>query len=498
MSIVLRAIEERDVASTKILRQKKFTQLAIFSHFDEGCIVDEYVVYALKELFKLKFDIVFVTTSEKIRPSQLAKIEKYLFMSIVKKNRGYDFMSWKTGLSFVPEYKKYKTILHINDSIFFPLLNPKKMFDSMKLQGFDCWGLTDSLKQAYHIESFFWVVNQRLLQSQIYKDFWDECQILHDKSQIIQKYEMGFAPLFLKHGFKCSAYIPLQKILEKLDLAYLKNSVENLEQKRSFNLFWDLIIKDFQAPFIKKKILIKSHVEYNPTTFSYKEVLQQSTLYDINLIELFLQREENKNQLQMEQKSDEFFANLSVFIKVLRTLQGEKKLVLYGFGEVGCLIYANLKNNITKVVDQYYLSLRNRYKSIDKFCSIQEIESLEMVLVGALGREEVIKNVLCDSCIYEKNIITIGDFLPFNPLKFANNITKLLYNFDALYRLSVEKKFALFFYSSSENLNELVKNYLKVHGMHSVEVFIAPQNNQIYFVLSGENKFLHRIEFMFV
>lgn len=490
--------EQKDVISKKLLRQKKFTQLAVVSHYDTTQIIDDYVVYMLQELYKLKFDIVFVTTSEKIQSNQLAKIQKYLLMSVVKKNIGYDFMSWKTGLSLVDDYKNYETILHINDSIFFPLVNTTKMFDTMKLQEVDCWGLTDSFKQTYHIESFFWVVNQRLLQSKVYEDFWNQCQILNDKSQIIQKYEMGFAPLFLKHGFKCSAYIPLQKILQKIDLSYRKNSVENLEQKRSFNLFWDLIIKDFQAPFIKKKILIKSHAEYNPTTFGYKEVLYQHTSYDIDLIEHVLQREENINQLQMEQKRDEFFANLSVFTKALKTLQGEKKLVLYGFGEVGYLIYSNLEKNIAKVVDRYYLSLRNRYKNISKFYSLREIESLEIIVVGALGREEVIEKVLCDSGIHKENIITIGDLFPYNPLKFANNITKLLYNFDALYRLGVEEEYALAFYSSSEDLNELVRNYLKAHGMQGVKVFVAPQKNQIYFVLSQGNKFIHRIDFMFV
>ncbi len=497
--IFLNSLELKSIIYLNTNKYKKLNNnLCIISHFDANQIIDDYVVYMLQELYKLKFDIVFVTTSEKIQSNQLAKIQKYLFMSVVKKNIGYDFMSWKTGLSLVDDYKNYETILHINDSIFFPLVNPKKMFDTMKLQEVDCWGLTDSFKQTYHIESFFWVVNQRLLQSKVYEDFWNQCQILNDKSQIIQKYEMGFAPLFSKHGFKCSAYIPLQKILQKIDLSYRKNSIENLEQKRSFNLFWDLIIKDFQAPFIKKKILIKSHAEYNPTTFGYKEVFYQHTSYDIDLIEQVLQREENINQLQMEQRSDEFFANLSVFTKALKMLQGEKKLVLYGFGEVGYLIYSNLEKNIVKVVDRYYLSLRNRYKNINKFYSLQEIESLEIIVVGALGREEVIEKVLCDSGIHKENIITIGNFLPYNPLKFANNITKLLYNFDALYRLCIEKQYTLSFYSSSENLNELVKNYLKVHGLQGVKIFVAPQNNQIYFVLSEGNKFMNSVEFMFV
>ena len=82
----------------------------------------------IKQLHKLKFDVVFVTTSEKISSVKLDSLKKYLHTSIIRKNLGYDFISWKTGLSFVKDYKKYKSILHINDSIFFPLVNPKKIF----------------------------------------------------------------------------------------------------------------------------------------------------------------------------------------------------------------------------------------------------------------------------------------------------------------------------------------------------------------------------------
>ncbi|MBA3026534.1 MAG: hypothetical protein FP820_09005, partial [Sulfurimonas sp.] len=490
--------EHRAIVKVNSLREKRFRKLCIFSHFDSKQTIEAYVVAMLKSLYQLGFDIIFVSTSHKITTQQLHKIDKYLLMSIVRQNKGYDFISWKTGLSFVEDYKNYEMILHINDSIFFPLVNPKKMFDTMKAKKLDCWGLTDSFKQTYHLESFFWVVHQRLLKSQVYENFWNECQILSDKSEIIQKYEMGFVPYFVKYGFKCSAYIPLQTILQKINLLDSKNGAENLEHKRSFNLFWDLIIKDFKAPFIKKKILIKSHTEYNPTTFSYKEVLQRYTPYNVRLIERFLQREESANQYDIEQKSHEFFANMEAFAAVLQMLQRENNLVLYGFGEVGYFIYSNLESNIVKIVDRNYISLSSRYQKIEKFCSIKKIKNSEMIVIAALGREKSIIQALQNEKIDNGNAILIGDFLPCDALKFANNITKLFYNIDALYRLCVENKYNFSFCSSNQNLNKLIKNYLKMHRTQEIEVCLIQDTYQIYFLLFYADKQVHRINFTFI
>ena len=69
-------------------------------------------------LNKLKFDIVFITTSENMNIKELKKISSYIKISIIKKNIGYDFISWKTGLYAVDKYNYYKQIIHLNDSIF--------------------------------------------------------------------------------------------------------------------------------------------------------------------------------------------------------------------------------------------------------------------------------------------------------------------------------------------------------------------------------------------
>lgn len=307
---------------------------------------------------------------------------------------------------------------------------------------------------------------------------------------------MGFANLFINHGYKCSTYIPIKQVLKKIKLSLKENSLENLEQKRSFNLFWDLIIKKFNAPFIKKKILIKSHSEYNPTTFLYKEILNTYTTYNINLIENTLKKEEPKDS-ELQEKANQFFSNLEIFLKLINKLKSNKNLIIYGFGEVGYLVFSNLPN-IKKIIDQNYTSLLSRYNHINKFYSENDININDEILITAFGREKNIINSLEKINIKYKKIISIENLFPYNTLKFANNITKLLYNIDSLNRLSIEKKYKLFISTSSKNLNIILKNYLETSGKKNISFELNKEKNSIKFLIFKSEKLLHKLDFTFV
>lgn len=476
---------------------KQNNKLCIISHYDKNHNIEDYVKYMVKQLYNLGFDIVFVSTSENISLEKFDKLKDYLHTVVIRENVGYDFISWKTGLSFVKNYKEYESILHINDSIFFPLVNPKKMFKKMDKKGVDFWGLTDSLKQTYHLESFFLVVNKNLLQSDIYRYFWNNCTILENKNEIISKYEMGFTTLFLNHGYKCSAYIQINKVLKKIKNSFKENSSENLEQKRSFNYFWDIIIKEFKAPFVKKKILIKSHSEYNPTTFSYKKVLKKRTSYDIGLIKNFLKREK-EDKLQIKEKAKEFFINLDAFNNAIKEFKNSKNLVIYGFGEAGYLVYSNLQNSISKIIDQNYTSLSSRYKHIDKFNSINAINKDDEILITAFGREDSILNYLENMNIKYKKLISIEKKLSFSSLKFSNNLTKLLYNIDSLYRFCIEKNYRLSIFTSSKELKNLLENYLKLSAIKNIDFVLCEEVDSLYFLIFSSKKLISKSSFIFV
>jgi hypothetical protein len=83
-------------------------------------------------------------------------------------------------------------------------------------------------------------------------------------------------------------------------------------------------------------------------------------------------------------------------------------------------------------------------------------------------------------------------------LKFANNITKLLYNIDSLNKLSIEKKYKLFISTSSKNLNIILKNYLEMSGIKNISFELNKDKNSIKFLIFKSEKLLHKLDFTFV
>ena len=77
--------------------------LAIFSSFDKDNIIDDYVVYYLKELSKFA-DIIFVADNY-ISKFQLDKIREYTIKAIAYSHGEYDFGGYKTGYIYAKENK---------------------------------------------------------------------------------------------------------------------------------------------------------------------------------------------------------------------------------------------------------------------------------------------------------------------------------------------------------------------------------------------------------
>jgi hypothetical protein len=180
---------------------------------------------------------------------------------------------------------------------------------------------------------------------------------------------------------------------------------------------------------------------------------------------------EEPKDSELQEKANQFFSNLEIFLKLINKLKSNKNLIIYGFGEVGYLVFSNLPN-IKKIIDQNYTSLLNRYNHINKFYSENDININDEILITAFGREKNIINSLEKINIKYKKIISIENLFPYNTLKFANNITKLLYNIDSLNRLSIEKKYKLFI----SNVLELVTDPLNIPLKYTLDTLLLLVN----------------------
>jgi rhamnosyltransferase len=254
---------------------KKGEKLCIFSHFDKDDIIDEYVVYYIKKLYEYGFDVVFVSTSEKLSIDEIYKIQIYCRDVLVKENIGYDFGAWQTGILYLnDELFKYDSLLLCNDSVYAPLCSFDEVFDKMQGQ-YDFWGLTDSFEIYHHLQSYFMVFNKKIINSKIFLDIWKTYKIYKLKRNIILQYEIGLSQKLIKSGYSIGSYCPFIQI----DTSLFRNVS---------HFHWKELIEKFRCPVLKVELLRENPKDIDIS--KWKEVIEETFDYDIRLIENHLNR----------------------------------------------------------------------------------------------------------------------------------------------------------------------------------------------------------------
>ena len=235
------------------------SHICLFAHYDLNGIIDDYVIYYLKELAKVQLDIVFITVCEKINDKELIKIKKYVTHVVVRENIGYDFGSWKIGYDYLIENDiPVETLTFVNDSVYGPFNNLSHIYNKMNDKNFDVWGLTDNYYSTYHLQSYFLVFNKKVINSMLFIDFMKSIKSIDDKVELIEKYEIGLSKI-LSAEFKLGSYISINDVIKKIPkkLRFHPTVAKSLKDKtiNVTHFTWDILIKNFKFPFIKIELL---------------------------------------------------------------------------------------------------------------------------------------------------------------------------------------------------------------------------------------------------
>jgi len=282
----------------------KIQRATILVHYDKDDQVDDYVYTYLKALRIVTTHLVFVSTA-KLKYTQIEKLKLHCDEVIIRENIGYDFMSYKIGLESF-DYSTYDEVLICNDSVYGPLYPMQKLFDTMHSQKCDFWGITDNTDMGYHIQSYFMLIKKPVLQSTVFLNFWKDVEILHNKDEIIKRYEVGFSQLLIKAGFiaKSSTYFQPssmqkfsifiskftpKKIMKKLKSLFLgKAKIIRIGKINTTHYFWKELILSGSVPFIKIELLRDNPM--NVDIKDFEKIISEVSDYDTSLIKSHLQR----------------------------------------------------------------------------------------------------------------------------------------------------------------------------------------------------------------
>lgn len=262
----------------KFIHKFKNKNLCIFAHYDKHDIIDEHVIFYIKSLYAEDFDVIFVSTCENMQVKELNKLRDITSAVIIRKNVGYDFGSYKTGLIQCQDISNYNSLIITNDSIFAPILPLASMITSIKNTEYDICGMTDNYEISYHIQSYFVYFTKKVITDKKFIDFFNKIEVLENKQDIIEKYEIGLSIFYSDLGFKLGAIGAYDNMK-----AYHKNNILN-----STLYFWDILIKENKVPMIKVEL-----IRDNPNKVNISQIEQfivKNTNYDFNLIKNYLRR----------------------------------------------------------------------------------------------------------------------------------------------------------------------------------------------------------------
>jgi len=210
-------------------------RFCIFASFDPQSRVADYVFHYVSQLCDLGFCIIFVTTSEQVRESDIDRLRSFCAYIVHRRNVGLDFGSWKIGLTFIPRPMTGKSLLLANDSVYGPLFDLRESFARAEREGYDLWGITDNWEVQYHVQSYFVYLNEAFCGSEAFSQFFAGMKLIDSKIVAINRYEVGLSQCALRAGFKVGALCSYTSII-KHALDDANQRLEKLSQLRvNFN-----------------------------------------------------------------------------------------------------------------------------------------------------------------------------------------------------------------------------------------------------------------------
>lgn len=288
----------------------KHKNLAIFAGFDKDEIVDNYVIFYLRELAK-NADIIAVFDND-LSDFEKSKIAPFCIKIIAQNHGEYDFGSYKRGYFFAQEIlANYDRLVLCNDSVFGPFYSFEKIFAKIPHDENVVWGVAKHLRKACngwagrdfieeHLQSYFIALPKKAFLNPNFQHFMKDIKRLENKDEVIFQYEIGMSQMLKAQGFE------------------LKSSYENMCDLANFAHF--RVLREFDGAFIKKSFLPQYNLKNAYQILSFIE--SRGGGFDVCLILNYYERMggiylANKSQIDEIQKFKRLCKKVAKFAKLI-------------------------------------------------------------------------------------------------------------------------------------------------------------------------------------
>lgn len=173
----------------------KKQRLFLFAGYDANGIIDDAIIYYAEQLNKFG-DVILVMDCD-AKKSETDKIRKYCIHVTATRHGEYDFGSYKRAYAFARDkgiLKNYDEIYLVNDSVFGPMRDMKKVLNKMESVKSDATGMVVSKHRTHaYMESWFVRLNNKIATSDWFDKFITSVTNQPTKNCVTVKYEHGLS-----------------------------------------------------------------------------------------------------------------------------------------------------------------------------------------------------------------------------------------------------------------------------------------------------------------
>ncbi|MBJ8325324.1 rhamnan synthesis F family protein [Streptococcus pacificus] len=226
-------------------------RLLLYVHFNKNNKLSPHVIYQLEKMKPLFSRIVFITNSMLKEQDKTTLQNKHLFDEFIQReNKGYDFAAWHDGMEKIgmDRLSDYDSITVMNDTCFGPLWDMEPYYKTYEDDdSVDFWGMTNhqavktrEVAIDEHLQSYFISFKKRIINSKVFKSFWNNVESYTDVQNVIDNYETKYTKLFTRAGFH---YASILNTVPLSDDFFHSN----------FTIHYPHVLLDHKVPFVKIK-----------------------------------------------------------------------------------------------------------------------------------------------------------------------------------------------------------------------------------------------------
>lgn len=257
-------------------------RLGVCFFYDKDGIVDDYMLYLLREIGNFCEKIIFVVNGD-LQASSSHAVAECGCEILLRENSGFDVGAYKAALEHVGynALPNYDEVILFNHTFYGPLFPLSELFTTMDAQVLDFWGITSHKEMIpnpftgtgrlpRHINSHFIAVRNRLLSSEEFVRYWRDMPLIKSYTDSIFQHESKFTEYFNSLGFIFGVYAD--------DINYDSHypSFINVDQTI-----------ENRCPIIKRRAFFHDHSfheEYGIDLPRALRLIRDNTSYDLGLI----------------------------------------------------------------------------------------------------------------------------------------------------------------------------------------------------------------------